>query len=442
METKIFRRTLYKEYDDKYFFFNSFTNSIATIKKNYGDNFDDILAKNENYLLEEGVIFQDVESYYELMDFFYHKYTVDTSHITITDAPYFSCNLKCVYCMQQNTPLSINDMSPEERFDLWKQIFNILSAEKLSVCLFGGEPFYDKKYVKELLTLAKNDDIVNLNKVFAVTNGTLIDDDIINMINDFNIYSLQITLDGTKEIHDIRRITKKNTGSFDLIVSNIEKILDNTDAEICINTVIDKSNFDGYFSMIDSLIAKWGHYILAKEPRIIFNVGNECDPVNGCAYTSCNNMLDSDGLMKYYDLLYELLQKGVSVNGIIPAAACLKDSFHEVILGPDGSLYNCISGIGIDDYKICSKNELYDYPASALAKIAKSCKSPKDKSCRLCSYYGMCNGGCYYDMISNNKKSSCQKKIFDDCIDKMMDIFSVVEERGHNTFVLKQPNNN
>ncbi len=137
VKTKLIRRTLVKEFDDCFFFFNTFTNVTFEAKREENISVQEYIEQNQDVLVENGVLCVSDEAYYEMMDFFYYRDANNTKSIAITDALSFDCNLRCVYCMQQNTPNVAVKLSPEERILLWKNILEILNAEELSVCLFG-----------------------------------------------------------------------------------------------------------------------------------------------------------------------------------------------------------------------------------------------------------------------------------------------------------------
>ncbi len=383
--------------------------------------------------MEKGIIYENNETYYDVMDYFLKRDSTNTNNLAITDAMWFSCNLNCVYCMQQNTPHSNEIISYEQRVQLWKRTLELFNSKSLSVCLFGGEPFFDIEYIENLLKQLYEDGY-KLNEIFAVTNGTLINDRAINLINNYQFSSLQITLDGTKDIHDSRRKANNNSGSFDIIIGNIEKLLKETDVSIIINTVIDKINYNNYMDLIDFLHKKFEQYMYGNNPRIIFNLGNECNPYQGCDFTQENSLHDSSQINSYYSLLDKLIDKNVAVNMFLPAASCIRDNFSEIVIGPDGSFYDCISGIGLPEFKICMMYDLINSPIRAISSIAHAKASIKTQNCRSCIYYGMCNGGCHYDKIINGLSSSCQKGIFNQSIDSIINIISKVEEINRDVY--------
>ena len=437
METKLIKKTFVKEYKNTYFFFNAFTNATLEVEKGNWTSPEEYVEKNYDELIDSGVLCYTEEAYYELMKFFYNRDTTNTLSLTVTDAASYDCNLRCVYCMQQNTPNKVKSIEPEERAEVYRSLMEILNAESLSICFFGGEPFLKDDYIDNMIS-AVNRLQIPVKSLFAVTNGTMINDRIIESINKYRIESLQITLDGIKEIHDSRRVGKDKSGSFEIIINNIRRVLEETESDIYINTVIDARTYGSYLEMVDFIVSNFGEYMFDDESRIVFNLGNECDPYQGCKYTEENKMIDIDGIHKFYALLKELIMKGVPVNTLLPAASCLRDNYREIIMAPDGSIYNCITGLGIDEFKVCSREEILERPLLTLTKIASSHKSIKsDSRCLKCEYYGMCNGGCYYDMISRNEKTACQKLLLNESVDLLMDIVRMVDEIRPDVYRIK-----
>ncbi|MCL2311365.1 MAG: radical SAM protein [Firmicutes bacterium] len=92
------------------------------------------------------------------------------------------------------------------------------------ISLFGGEPLLKSNYgiVEKILEFAEQICI----PVAIVTNGTTLDDDWFKLFEKYKKFMLfQITIDGNKAIHDIRRIRADGSGTFEKICDNVEKIL-------------------------------------------------------------------------------------------------------------------------------------------------------------------------------------------------------------------------
>jgi uncharacterized protein len=118
------------------------------------------------------------------------------------------CNLKCKYCFQNDSyPGNAHAKPTKNTID---EFVFFCKKEKIThVDIFGGEPLFYKDLFIYLITNLKkqNPDI----KIGITTNGTMMDEEILRYIKDFQI-SVLVSLDGNKEIHN------KMRGGFDQII--------------------------------------------------------------------------------------------------------------------------------------------------------------------------------------------------------------------------------
>lgn len=410
----------------EYFILNPYFLTSCNIKKING-RFEDSIASVENTLTEDNILLQDEEynnNNYSI--FFTNKERYNFNRLTITQVMSYNCNCRCIYCMQQNTFKDIKIASTDNIVEGWKRISDVFDAKEMNLALFGGEPFLDIGRVEEMIIKAKEMNL-NISNISAVTNGTICDDNVIKVINKYNISFLQITIDGMKEIHDKRRVLLGKS-SYDIIISNILKIMKKTDANIIINTVMDKSNKDNYIDMVEELCEIFHKYIFSKTPRIIFNLGMECHPMGKSEYTK-KNIIKNDELDDYYQNILKLIKLGVAINSIIPTSMCISNIINDVIVAPDGDIYNCITGLGSEKFKICSAEELIENPSKFLVRSIKFSERNRKKECIECEYKPFCNGGCQYNaFVENNSFNQCQKSVFDKVIPKIIEVISEVEE--------------
>lgn len=425
MNTKIINKTFVKEYEDTFLFLNPFNSVLQELPK-YNLSLDEFVSKNKETLVDSCIIYENDDLYYDITDFFTNTSKYNLDHISITDSMWFNCNLKCTYCIQQSVNNEENFLSWREKLILWKSISNLMNSKSLHITFFGGEPFLNTKYISDLLDNACKEEL-NITSCSAVTNGTLVSEEAIEILNKYPFNSLQITLDGPKEIHNKQRISKNDTGSYSTIIDNIHTLLEKTSVNVIINTVLSMSNHNVYMELVDDIIEEFSSYVFGDHPRIIFNMGLECTPYNGPGSLKNNSLLCKENIHIYYNLLKKLINKNVLLLNFMSSVTCIRTSFNEFVIGPNGDLFNCISGIGIKDFKICSADEISTSPQLAISKIANRKKSLKNENCNVCLYYGMCNGGCLYSEITE-KTSSCQKDIFENSIDDLMDCLKIVEE--------------
>lgn len=292
--------------------------------------------------------------------------------------------------------------------------------------MFGGEPFTQYAYIQDTLNQSK-DIGLDICRINAITNGTICSEEWIDFINQHNVNSLQITIDGTKSVHDSRRIMNFDS-SFDQIISNIKKYLKLTNVMIIVNSVIDINNMNNYFDLVDFLVKEFNPFIIGENPRIIFNIGTECHPMDKCDYTTQSIIADDNIGKVYYKIIDYLLESGASVNQIISQGSCIADYAHDVMLSPEGNAYNCITGLGVEGFKISSYDEIINETITFVSKAIDFSEKKRLSSCINCEFSPFCNGGCSYDSFIDGEQSKCRKNFFIHSIQPMLKCLSKVEE--------------
>lgn len=413
------------ELENHFFLFNPYTRSRANLIKENID-LENLIKKYSTELESKAVIFNKNFNFNKISNFFINKERYNLKRVRITDAFSFSCNLKCVYCMQQNTATKADQLSPTERAYLWKTIKDSFGSECIDLTLFGGEPFIQYSYIRKTIDCAKNLGL-KFHRINAITNGTVCSNEWISFINENNVSSLQITIDGAKEIHDSRRVML-NESSFDLIISNIKKYLIETDVKLILNSVIDVNNMDNYFELVDYLLKEFDVYMIGNNPRIIFNIGTECHPIDKCEYTKESIISEENVGVIYYKIIDYLLDRGASINQIISQGSCIADYPHDIILSPEGNAYNCITGLGVDNFKIANYKEIINEPITFLASAIDFSEKKRLISCLTCEFSPFCNGGCSYDSFIDGEQNKCRKNYFIHTLMPMMKTLSRIDE--------------
>lgn len=142
-----------------------------------------------------------------------------------------TCNLKCKYCYAnegtyQTSDNYTNTNAKMKISDAKKIIDNVLlSYEEIDeISFFGGEPFLNFDVIKEIINYivekVNEGKLKKIPRFSTVTNGTIVTKEIIELINKFNIHVV-VSLDGPKDVNDQLRITKTDSGTYDLIEKNI-----------------------------------------------------------------------------------------------------------------------------------------------------------------------------------------------------------------------------
>lgn len=147
----------------------------------------------------------------------------------------YLCNLNCPYCYigQEREK---NELTTQEWFNIIDQI-----PFYSFVTLVGGEPLLRKDFIAILERTAKK----TFGKLNVVTNGILINDEIIDAFIRTKMMLLSVSLDGYGENHDKNR---GKEGIFDKIISNLNNLNKKKNRKnrpmVDIKTIVLENNLD------------------------------------------------------------------------------------------------------------------------------------------------------------------------------------------------------
>ncbi|KAF2955282.1 MULTISPECIES: SPASM domain-containing protein [Marinitoga] len=126
----------------------------------------------------------------------------------------------------------------------------------------------------------------------------------------------------------------------------------------------------------------------------------------------------------YIETLKNILTNGLNVVDFLNVWPCTYNKESDIIIAPNGDLYNCISGIGIEEFKICSYNEFINNPERFLQKYSQMLENHiTDKVCEDCKYLPICNGGCRYNVYVNKTKKDCWKVFHDTVYEEILELY-------------------
>lgn len=139
------------------------------------------------------------------------------------------CNLRCEYCVysgiyNRNRTHSNQRMCLEtakKAIDFFLEQNGELSD--VIIGFYGGEPLLEFELIKQCVQYAKSKIEGKRIRFNMTTNGTLLSDNVVDYLVENN-FMLSISLDGSKEEHDVSRKFANGEGSFDTIIDNIKRI--------------------------------------------------------------------------------------------------------------------------------------------------------------------------------------------------------------------------
>jgi uncharacterized protein len=148
----------------------------------------------------------------------------ETDEIQLFFVTNYSCNFACSYCYQDQYDNPLEAIRRDVVDAFLDYVCSEFAGRKKYITVFGGEPLLPGKNHKDLISyLLRQASIRNL-PVCIVTNGYTLED-YIPVLLEGNIREIQVTLDGTAEVHNRRRFLKGGSGTFERIVKGIDACL-------------------------------------------------------------------------------------------------------------------------------------------------------------------------------------------------------------------------
>ncbi len=345
------------------------------------------------------------------------------------------CNFACPYCFEQELARQRNvTLTPEQvlaAFQVIKQHIQTNPAEeKPSFELFGGEPLLpaSETIISKLLH-----NIGSLDCSASIqTNGYYLRRyfEIIKTYQN-SIGSIQITLDGPKNIHDRRRVPVDGSPTFEHLVTVIEDFLElRLPITLSLRTNVDKENAESLREMADFYEKKgW-----TKNPNVRFvaaPVDNRCGKLQ-----QVSSLLSWDQTFKmvfplstdtgggpfdisvfkpishFRDYFYSLSNENQTQRHFVPkviyceAAALKLFAFH-----PDSRIYPCPETVGRTELAIGTYFPEFSF-IEEKAENWKKLTILEREGCTHCEISTFCGGGCVLAALM--QKGSMERPVCDD----------------------------
>jgi uncharacterized protein len=146
------------------------------------------------------------------------------------------CNIRCTYCCVGQGSFGADQNNGRFRanmsWDVTRRSIDLLFEESLDspgvhIRFFGGEPMMNWAIIQKSVHYAEEKAHQTGKGVSfsIVTNGTLLHEQVINFMKAHN-FSVQISLDGTKEMHDAFRVGIDGKGTYEKATACVPQLLE------------------------------------------------------------------------------------------------------------------------------------------------------------------------------------------------------------------------
>lgn len=321
----------------------------------------------------------------------------------------YDCNFRCPYCYESDISEKGKRWAKEtftkemvdKAYEAMAEITPDESKRTRSITLYGGEPL-----------LAKNKEIVAyivqkgtaLGYTFdAISNGYEIEH-YKDLLGPGKIQSVQISVDGPKEIHDKRRYHYQDGGTFDKIFANIGMALD-AGVRVSLRANTDATNYQ----YIESLYDQFRDAGYTDNKLFLFSaamvVGDENikpapaaeDPHPASLLTKpeFNAKLQQTKVpgqhqeMWIYKKLYTAIKHNIRIN-FDPVYCGVQVGAY--IFDPYGDIYNCWETVGKERHIIGHYSDGITWEEEIKRWHERNiATAPR---CSGCKYAFLCGGGC------------------------------------------------
>lgn len=388
------------EKNNKYYAYNLLSTSIISLDEKHYNLFknNDINGfDNEEvvFLLKQGFIVDIDAEEFKKYQYYYDKtrYNTTAKILALCFIPTYGCNLACPYCYEGKNKSfkKINKEDIDSILSFYeKKLLENTQGEPINqveILLYGGEPLMD---IDSLEYFCNGIDAISKQytiKIYysMVSNLTLLNDRIIDLIKKYKILT-QVSIDGTKNEHDKRRIFQNGSGTYDLIQRNLTKMCDAGLSEyITLRLNIDTENIETVEDV----------FLNAKQYTndIYFGVLSSYKGANDDFQSTCVNSECPESLLLNTHELYRRINLPVPQK-FGKKGPCSINSENKYIIDCYLNVYKCdllvnhpecaVGKILKDGEFVCNENYFKQMSFSPCSNI----------QCVKCKFLPLCGGGC------------------------------------------------
>lgn len=392
---------------DEYFVVNALSGSADLLDKTNYQNLINGTGNLEEFVdrgywvdaEQEKILFRD--KYLQFLD------DREKDEVQLFFVTNYSCNFDCSYCYQSGYENQTQNLSKEVIDAFFVHVGRNFANKNKYITLFGGEPFLNSPRHKELIRYTIEQAKERQIEIAAVTNGyNLLE--YMDILKAGMIREIQVTLDGSLEIHDKRRPLKGGGSTFNKIVEGIDSLIVNNIA-VNLRMVVDKDNIREIPKMAQFAIDKgWTNSGLFKTQLGRNYELHECQINQHLLYSRLELYKDLYELIKEFPQIQDFHKPSFSISNFLFENGEMPQPLFDACTGTKtewafdftGKIYACTATVGKEGESLGTF-----YPESELLNSQIEQWEERDilsiPKCKDCSLSLVCGGGCA-SMAKNN----------------------------------------
>jgi len=372
--------------------YNSLSNSLASIPDEAHDELKQIMEAPSEYdqARHPGLLAQLVQSGFvrfegspedeiDLMRLSRRSLCYDTRRLGLTIAPTLECNFDCAYCFEESRrPVRMSDEVEEELVHFIQKFGHL---DSLHVTWFGGEPLIEIGRIRSLTSR-----VSGLGVPFSagiVTNGYLLDSDVVSQLQELRIQFVQVTIDGPEEVHNSRRRCISGAGTYSTILDNLDRLTASWDGRLSVRINVDHTNESSFSDTVELLRKRYSK--ISVHAGIVTPGAN---PDISCVF---------DREAEAHFFLAQAEERSQRSTRLYPGkgyASCTASMRNGFVVGPEGEIYKCWHDVGNPAMVVGGVRKGSEWHWPLISKYMVGTDAFEDPECLQCYALPLCNGGC------------------------------------------------
>ncbi len=372
--------------------------SLENLRKLDNDA-DTIVAELLEHKLVVPVDYDDNAMLAESQKTYVYQPSLETIFMLLTDA----CNLACVYCFIECNMPKHNQAAKTMNWEIAQETIDMYFANlrptkfHKTIVFYGGEPLLTfpllKRIVEYIQTKHRTKFAEHKVGLLLITNGTKINDEVTSYMASHPEITICVSLDGSKETNDQKRVYHDGQGTFCDIKLGIERLHVAGRKDLNISATIDEHNVD----RLDELLALHSQY---KFQTVNFNLLlDTVDRTIDSAYTehATKRMIEYFEKAREIGLYEDRMMRKIRAmsRGVLHPFDC-RATGAQLAISPDGSLGVCHEGVGYKNFFFGKVSKDFVFENEPTIKEWGRRSPLTMPQCFNCPSLGLCGGGCAY----------------------------------------------
>lgn len=262
------------------------------------------------------------------------------NQLKVVIMPNDKCNLHCTYCGQNHGGATIEQDILESLLAWIKAELESHSYKCLHIGWFGGEPTLSIDQIMiisdDLIDYCQKHEISYSAEI--VSNGRrLRHDEYENLVGRCRISYWELTCDGDRKHHNLRRLNKRKQGFFDDVIASIDTLLRIDKCQVSVRCNVDEENIEGIPRLIDTLAN------MPNRSRLRFYMA----PIHAWGSESGTRAIDVPLFAKVeMDMIKHMKESGLDIIGLLSPHAlhpysCMINNVSSYVVDCNGVIYPC-----------------------------------------------------------------------------------------------------